>query len=201
VASGSAGTGSRCAADCATSARDGPAGDDPLPLEHHLQLLDDLAALARSAVGLDRRTSVLPACQPLAAFKRRRHRREEAGFPEPVPRIAREGWARFDGRAGRSTREPCSPAPGTRPSSRRWPHAATFLHGDWKLGTSASVPTGRTVLLDDVLRRRPHLLRAPAGTCINRARLPHAKEEPSRLPGGAERHGVDTRGGGSASSG
>ena len=78
------------------------------------------------------------------------------GFPQPVPRIAAEGWQRLDDaspRAGRTRSRRCAPRRGR--CSTRWPRRrTTFLHGDSKLGNLGTRPDGRTVLVDWSMTRR-----------------------------------------------
>ena len=74
----------------------------------------------------------------------------ELGFPEPVPRIALEGWQRFAERAParlraivdelRTDATPLSEAVLTTPQA--------FLHGDWKFGNLGVGDNGHTILLD-----------------------------------------------------
>ena len=74
---------------------------------------------------------------------------EARGWPDAVPRIAADGWARFAERAPADVlasvdelRHDIDPLVR---AVRRTP--LTFLHGDWKLGNLGVAP-GRTVLLD-----------------------------------------------------
>lgn len=174
-----------------------PAGDDPLPVDHHLQLLDDMAALAAALWGWSDGTGLLPAANRWLAFNDAGIAAEEArGFPDPVPRIARDGWARFDERAPRAARTavqdlrrdtgPLVAAAATTPQ--------TFLHGDWKLGNLGIGADGRTVLLDwTYCGLGPACFDLGWYLALNAARLPHAKEEAiAAFRVFLEHHGVAT---------
>ena len=174
-----------------------PAGDDPLPLEHHLQFLDDVAALGARMWGWTDDVGLLPLTNRWLAFSDTVIAAEEArGFPDAVPRIAQEGWGRFDERAPgavrdlvqslRRDRRPLVDAVATTP--------LTFLHGDWKLGNVGIGGDGRTVLLDwTYCGVGPICYELGWYLAINAGRLPHSKEEAiDALRVSLERHGVDT---------
>jgi len=177
-----------------------PAGDESLPLEHHLQLLDDLAALSARMWGWTDDTGVLlPMANHWLAFTDTVIAAEEAnGFPDAVPRIAKEGWSRFEGRAApavrdlvqslRRDRRPLVDAVAATP--------LTFLHGDWKLGNVGIGADGRTVLIDwTYCGEGPICFELGWYLAINSARLPHSKEDAmAALRASLERHGVDTNG-------
>jgi hypothetical protein len=123
---------------------------------------------------------------------------EAKGFPDAVPRIAKEGWARFEGRAApgvwdlvqslRRDRRPLVDAVAVTP--------LTFLHGDWKLGNLGIGADGRTVLIDwTYCGQGPVCFELGWYLAINSARLPHSKEDAmAALRTALERHGVDTGG-------
>jgi Phosphotransferase enzyme family len=176
-----------------------PAGDDALPLEQHLHLLDDMAALAARLWGWNDGAGLLPPVNRWTAFNDAGIAAEEArGFPDAVPRIAKEGWGRFDQRAPRAVREavqalrrdtrPLVDAVATTP--------ATFLHGDWKLGNLGLGSDGRTVLLDwTYCGIGPACFDLGWYLAINAARLPQAKEEAiGAFRSALERHGIPTAG-------
>jgi hypothetical protein len=176
-----------------------PAGDGPLPLDHHLQLLDDMAALSARLWGWSDDDGLLPPANRWRAFNDAGIAAEEArGFPDPVPRIAREGWARFDGRAPAAARTvvqelrrdtgPLVEAVAATPF--------TFIHGDWKLGNLGIGADGRTVLLDwTYCGLGPACFDLGWYLAINAGRLPHAKEDAvAAFRASLERHGVDTAG-------
>jgi hypothetical protein len=123
---------------------------------------------------------------------------EARGFPDPVPSIAKEGWARFAARAPRAASEAVQ---GLRRDTRPLVDAAattpsTFLHGDWKLGNLGIAADGRTVLLDwTYCGAGPICFELGWYLAINRARLPHRKEDAIvAFRAALERHGVDTAG-------
>ena len=174
-----------------------PAGDGPLPLDHHLQLLDDMAALSAALWGWADGTGLLPPANRWLAFNDAGIAAEEArGFPDAVPRIAQEGWARFDQRAPKAARDavqdlrrdtaPLVAAAATTPQ--------TFLHGDWKLGNLGIGRDGRTVLIDwTYCGVGPACFDLVWYLALNAARLPHAKEDAiAAFRTFLEHHGVAT---------
>ena len=174
-----------------------PAGDDPLPLDDHLQFLDDLAALGARLWGWTDDAGLLPLANRWMAFNDVVIAAEEAGgFPDTVPRIAQKGWARFDGRAVPAVRDVVQ---GLRRDLRPLVEAVaatplTFLHGDWKLGNLGIGADGRTVLLDwTYCGVGPICFELGWYLALNAARLPQRKEEAiDALRASLERHGVDT---------
>ena len=174
-----------------------PAGDDPITLEEHLGYLDTMAALAARTWNWVDDVGLVPLgnrwtwfSDSNIAFERDR------GWPNPVPRIAEEGWQRFARRAPRQLVElvdalrndatPIVAAVATTPTS--------FVHGDWKLGNVGTARDGRTVLIDWTYP-------GSAPVChdlgwylaLNSARLPSAKEDSvDALRSALEHHGIDT---------
>ena len=157
-----------------------PVGDAPISFEHHRHLLQHLAEMSATfwepgpdvpdLLSLEGRWSAFgPGWMAVE---------ESRGWPDAVPRIASDGWARFAERAPsdvlalvgalRHDLDPLVVA------ARRTPQ--TFLHGDWKLG-NLGVDGDRTVLLDWTY---PGI--GPAAhdlawyLSLNRARLPESKE-------------------------
>lgn len=176
-----------------------PPGDNPFPEEDHASFIDHLAGLCartwgwRDDVGLlaygDRWRFFGP---DVLDWERR------LGWPEPVPRIAAEGWLRFADRAtgpvARSVDDlrhdvtPLAAALASTPSC--------LLHGDWKASNLGTAPDGRTVLIDWA-----YVGEGPAGhelgwyLALNRAKLPvgHSRERVIEDFGAAlVRHGVPT---------
>jgi hypothetical protein len=156
-----------------------PEGDEVLSLEDHRQLLDHLADLSAAFWGADGVPELLSLESRWSAFGPGWMAAEERlGWPDAVPRIARDGWSRFTERAPDDVRtlvedlrrdvDPLVRAVRGTP--------LTFLHGDWKLGNLGVAP-GRTVLLDWTY---PGI--GPIGhdlawyLSLNRARLPESKE-------------------------
>jgi hypothetical protein len=174
-----------------------PAGDDPVPMQRHLGYLDDLAALSARMLGwqddvglmplVSRWTWFNPACLKVEA---------ERGWPEPVPRLANDGWARFAERVPASVldvvedlrRDPSPLVSAVRETP------TTFVHGDWKLGNVGTAADGRTVLIDWTYPgQAPPCYELAWYLSINRARLPQSKEDAiEAFRSALERHGVET---------
>jgi hypothetical protein len=173
-----------------------PEGDAPIPFDHHRQLLDGLAELSAAFWGGEGIPHLVPLSTRYSAFGPGWMRAEEQlGWPDPVPRLASEGWERFAARAPadvvavvealRRTPDDLVRAPARTPM--------TVLHGDWKMGNLGVAP-GRTVLLDWTY---PGI--GPIGhdlawyVSLNRARLPESKEDAiDAVRAGLERRGVAT---------
>ncbi len=119
------------------------------------------------------------------------------GFPEAVPRVMRDGWARFPERAPRANEVVApllfDPSPLVR-SLETLP--ASFLHGDWKMGNLGRHADGRTILIDWANPGAgPGVTELTWYLALNRARLPigHSKEDAiDAYRGALERLGVDT---------
>jgi hypothetical protein len=174
-----------------------PAGNDPIPLDEHLAYLDTMAALAARTWGWPDEIGLVPLANRYLWFSDVNLDIQRAnGFPDPVPRIAAEGWEQFAARAPgdvlglveslRSDVQPIVGALSTTPFA--------FLHGDWKLGNVGTARDGRTVLIDWTY---PGI--GPLGhdlawyLALNRARLPHSKEDAiGALRAAVERHGIET---------
>jgi hypothetical protein len=174
-----------------------PAGDDPVSIDHHAQLIDDMAALAARTWGWSGHPALLPFANRWLPFgeaamadERRR------GFPNEVPVIAERGWQQFAERAPRRVgdavldvrhdRTALVDALGATPTS--------FLHGDWKMGNLGIGRDGRTILVDWTYC-------GPGPVChelgwylaLNRARLPQSKEATiDALRAALDGHGIDT---------
>jgi hypothetical protein len=176
-----------------------PAGDDPLTLQRHLGFLDDLAALSARMLGwhddvglmplVSRWTWFNPACLEVEAAR---------GWPEPVPRLAHQGWARFADRVPTDVLDVVE-------NLRRDPSPlvvavdqtpTTFVHGDWKLGNLGTGSDGRTVLIDWTYPgEAPPCYELAWYLSINRARLPQNKEDTvEAFRRALEGHGVETTG-------
>jgi hypothetical protein len=176
-----------------------PPGDDTLPLEHHAQFLDDLAALSACMWGWRDDVGLVPLDSRWTWFNHADLAIEEAaGWPEPVPRIAHDGWQRFEQRAPKpvfelidALRRDSSPLV---TAMRDTP--LTFIHGDWKLGNVGRATDGRTVLIDWTYGgEAPCCYELAWYLAVNRARLPESKEDAiARFRGALDRHGVDTGG-------
>ena len=174
-----------------------PEGGEPLPLEQHRQLLDHLADLSVAFWGWEDDLDLLPISCRYSAFNPSWMAAEAGlGWPDAVPRIADEGWARFAERCPRRLRasiddlrhdlDPLVVALATTPQS--------FLHGDWKLGNLGTWPDGPTILLDWTYPGAgPPLHELAWYLALNRQRLPESKEDAAdALRGSFERRGIDT---------
>jgi hypothetical protein len=175
-----------------------PEGDSPLGLEQHLRFLDHLAAFHAACWGWRDTVGLVPVANRYSFFGPDALACEaELGFPQPVPRIATEGWELLRRVAPRmaDALAPLRMAPyplfdalATTPS--------TFLHGDWKLGNLGTDATGRTVLVDwSVCGEGPPLAELAHYLALNCARLPegHTKDDAIVAYRAAlERHGIDT---------
>jgi hypothetical protein len=173
-----------------------PPGDDVLPLAHHRQLLDHLAELACAFWEPTDLPELLSMESRWSAFGPGWMAAEaERGWPDPVPRIASDGWQRFARRAPADVVEIIEALrrdvdPLVR-AVRRTP--LTLLHGDWKLG-NLGVAGDRTVLLDWTYPGVGPVAHDLAWyLALNRARLPESKEATiDVLRGSLERRGIDT---------
>jgi len=178
--------------------------DTPLPEARHVAFLDHLAALAAATWGF-RDDEDDPALLPyrlrwswfspaLLDVER------QLGFPEPVPRIALEGWERFGARAPGRVADGVAalladPAPLVE-ALRATP--SCLLHGDWKLSNLGTATDGRTVLLDwAYVGEGPVAHELGWYLALNRARLPQGWTKESTIDafaGGLADHGVVTDG-------
>jgi hypothetical protein len=177
-----------------------PSGDGPIPPDQHETFLDHLAAFCAATWGWHDDGSV-PGLLPYAerwewfgpAALAGEH---DLGWPERVPRIADEGWQRFEERAPadvfalidalRRDVEPLADALRATPSC--------FLHGDVKASNTGRAPDGRTVLIDwAYVGEGPACHELAWHLALDRSRLAGTKEETAAAFRAAlERHGVDT---------
>lgn len=175
-----------------------PPGDAPLSGEQHLGFLDHLAAFHAACWGWRDTVGLIPLANRYSLFGPSALACEAVlGYPQPVPRIAAEGWERLPVVAPRmaAALEPFRHAPyplldalaGT---------PTTFLHGDWKLGNLGRDPQGRTVLVDwSVCGAGPPLAELAHYLALNSARLPAGHDKDATIAAyraALERHGVDT---------
>jgi hypothetical protein len=175
-----------------------PAGDAPIAPEQHLRFLDHLAALHAAAWGWRDDVGLVPIANRYSFFGPAAIACEQAlGFPQPVPRVAAEGWHRLDDASPElaDALRPLRDAP--------WPlfdalaeTPATFLHGDTKLGNLGTGPDGRTILVDwSVCGAGPPLAEVAHSLALNRARIPDGCRRDATVDayrGALERHGIDT---------
>ena len=176
-----------------------PPGDDVLPLEQHAVLVGDLAALSARLWGWRDTVGLTPIEQRWTWFNYASLAVEEArGWPDPVPRIAFEGWQKFAERAPRRVFQVIDELRRTPDSlvaaMRTTPF--TFVHGDWKLGNLGVTRDGRTALIDWTYPGEgPCCYEFAWYLAVNRVRLPEPKEAAiTRFRTSLERHGVDTAG-------
>jgi hypothetical protein len=176
-----------------------PIGDGPVPEAQHLGFLDGIAALSARMWEWEDTIELLPHRLRWAWFGDAQLEGEAAlGFPEAVPRIAHEGWARFADRAPRDVVDVVTalrrdPTP-LSTAVLRTPQ--TFLHGDWKMGNLGTAADGRVILLDWAYPGQGPVCHELAWyLALNRSRIPlgHSKESTiEALRAALERQGVVT---------
>jgi Phosphotransferase enzyme family len=174
-----------------------PPDDRPIRREQHLRFLDHLAAFHAATWGWDE-MELCPLVNRYSLFGPHALDTEAAlGYPEPVPKLAAEGWERL---------HLVAPAMAARLAPLRaepWvlvdalagtPRA--FLHGDWKLGNLGTTPAGRTVLVDwSVPGSGPPLAELAHYLALNVARFPagHTKDDAvAAYRSSLERYHIDT---------
>jgi hypothetical protein len=175
-----------------------PPGDSVLPLEHHLDFIDHMAAFHARFMGWHDDIGVRDTARFLRTFAPETIEPELLADDIPGPVfVANQGWALLSKVAPRLNdlvREihhhphPLVDALSTTP--------LTFVAGDWKLGNVGRRADGRTVLLDWAYP-------GEAAPCwdltwylaLNRARLPQSKEDTiAHYRNRLEHHRVDTTG-------
>jgi hypothetical protein len=173
-----------------------PSGDDPIPLAQHLRFMEHMAALHTSFWGWHDDLGLAPLPNRLVEFNPESVSCEERkGWPEPVPKLAIQGWARFPEVAGARGAGVLDVVHDVAPLVDALDACPqTFLHGDWKMGNLGSAPDGRTVVLDWAMPGQGcPTLELAWYLALNRARLPHAKEAAIEAYRTAlEDQGVDT---------
>ncbi len=178
-----------------------PVGDGPVPEELHVACIEHLAAMSAGMWGWRDDIGLLAQPRRWTYFAPDTLDSERGlAFPEPVPRIALDGWERFAARSPADVRSvvgelhadvtPLAAAIATTPS--------TFIHGDWKFGNLGRAADGRTVLIDWTYGGEGPVAHELAWyLALNRSRLPpgHTKASTIDALGAAlERHGVATAG-------
>jgi len=157
-----------------------PEGDSPITLGQHLRFLDHMAALHAAFWGWEDSVGLLPLSGRLLLFHPEAAAYESRRSSETaVPSLVVEGWRRFAEYSPRAASivGPLldDPTPLLLPLLSM---PQTFVHGDWKMGNLGTRPDGRTVLLDWALPGcAPGTLELTWYLALNRARLPHSKEE------------------------
>jgi len=173
-----------------------PEGDDPVPLDQHLRFLEHMATLHATFWGWRDTVGLTPDVHRFAEFSPANVALEGArGWPDTVPRLIVDGWARLPALAPQVADAVVALAVDPSPlveALQTCPR--TFLHGDWKMGNLGTLPDGTTVLLDWAV---------PGAGCptvelawylaLNSARLPQSKEDAAASYRGAlEALGVST---------
>jgi hypothetical protein len=175
-----------------------PSGDAVLPVDVHLQFLDHVAALHAATWGWEDTVGLLPLANRYSFFGPEALACEQAlGFPQPVPRIATEGWQRLDDASPElaAALRPLRAAP--------WPlfdaiaeTPFSFLHGDTKLGNLGTSTDGRTILIDwSQSGAGPPIGEITHQLALNRARIPPELARDASIEAyraALERRGVDT---------
>ena len=175
-----------------------PAGDAPVRVEQQLGFVDHLAALHAGTWGWHDDVGLLPVANRYSFFGPAALACEAAlGFPQPVPRIATDGWLRLDDAspALADALRPLRTAP--------WPlfdalaeTPTALLHGDTKFGNLGTGPDGRTIMIDwSQTGEGPPLAEIAHSLALNRARIPPELARDATVDAyraALERHGVDT---------
>src|SRR5690606_37731636 len=128
-----------------------PPGDVPFAEDDHLRFVDAMAGLCASTWGWHDHVRLLPSEARWAFFGPASLAAErDRGWPEPVPRLAADGWVRFAERAPAAVVdavEGVRAEPGLLAAALQ-STPSCFLHGDWKASNLGTAPDGRVVLLD-----------------------------------------------------
>jgi hypothetical protein len=171
-------------------------GDDPVPLDQHLRFLEHMAALHASFWGWRDTIGLTPEFHRFTEFSAGNMDPEGArGWPDVVPRLIVDGWARYPSVAPEVADAVLALAADPTPlvdALRTCPRS--FLHGDWKMGNLGSLPDGTTVLLDwAVPGEGCPTLELAWYLALNAAKLPQSKEDAVEAYRGAlESLGVST---------
>lgn len=173
-----------------------PSGHDPITLEQHLAFLDDMARLGARTLGWHDEVGLVPLGNRWAWFNHASLRLEaDRGWPDPVPKIAFDGWAQF---AERVPADVFAVVDGLRrdPSALvgRVQHTPqSFVHGEWSLRNLGTADDGRTVLIDWTYPGAgPCTYELAVYLALNRARMPQSKEDAiDQFRSSLAREGVD----------
>jgi hypothetical protein len=173
-----------------------PPGDALLPEQHHLDLVDHMAAMHARFLGWRDEIGLADPAHRFLYFAPETiaPELEAADVPGPVA-AADQGWALLPERAPRLDRlarsvqhdpQALVDALSTTPS--------TFVGGDWKLGNIGRRPDGRTILVDQAYPgEAPPCWDLTWHLALNRARIPISKEATiAHYRDRLEHHGVDT---------
>jgi hypothetical protein len=175
-----------------------PPGDDAVPLDHHADWLDHMAAMHARFMGWQDHLGLNDLSRRWLFFAPATIAPElqAADVPGPIA-VAHQGWQLLPERAPRLHelvtavhRDPDALSDAVRATP------LTFVAGDWKLGNVGRRPDGRTVLLDWAYPgEAPPCWDLTWYLALNRARLPETKESTvARYRDRLEAHGVDTSG-------
>jgi hypothetical protein len=170
--------------------------DEPVPLRHHRQFLDHMAALhanfwqAGSEIDI-----VSPTTRYLELSPRTAEAEARLGSDHLVPRLIGQGWPLLEEVApvAASIVGPLSRDPGPLVTALE-STPQTLVHGNFKLDNLGVTPDGRTVILDWEGSGRGAAASDLAWyLAINCRRLPQSKEETiATYRDSLEHHGVDT---------
>jgi hypothetical protein len=173
-----------------------PPGDDAIPLDQELSLVDHMAAMHAAFWNAGDEIELVPMGNRYLILSPGMAETEEAiGSDSFIPPLVRRGWAELEIVAPRladivvpltSDPWPLIEAYGAGPT--------TLLHGNWKLGNLGTDDEGRSVVIDwEDPGRGPGTIDLAWYLAINAARLPHSKDDAmSAYRAGLERRGIDT---------
>jgi len=173
-----------------------PEGDDVIPVDDHLGLVDGLAALSAHLWGWPDDIELTTLEERLRFFAPDNIAAEAAVADPPLPvRVAVQGWPRLAERAPALSELTAAihAAPAALADAMR-STPATFLQGDWKMGNLGRHDDGRTILLDWAYPGSgPVLWDLAWYLALNSARLPIDKAATiEALRAALERRGVRT---------
>ncbi|GAA3629491.1 hypothetical protein [Microlunatus ginsengisoli] len=175
-----------------------PAGDEPIPLRHHRDFLDHLAAFHAGFLGWRDDLGLYALADRFRFFAPDNIAAELTVTDVPIPlAVADRGWRALPGRAPGLAEQVF--AVHADPGRLARAFAGTpmaFVAGDWKLGNLGRRPDGRTVLLDWAYPgEAPLCLELAWYLALNAARIPESKESAiGAYRASLERHGIDTGG-------
>ncbi len=174
-------------------------GDEPLPDDVHDTLIHHVAGLCARTWGWHDEVGLLVYADRWRFFCPEAIDVERAlGWPEPVPRIAADGWGRF------SQRAPAEVASGVEAVRRDvGPLVAALqatpsclVHGDWKASNLGQAPDGRTVLVDwAYVGEGPACHELGWYLALNRSKLPSGRSKEAvidQFRAALQHHGVAT---------
>ena len=173
-----------------------PPGDALLPEQHHLDLVDHMAAMHARFLGWKDEIGLADPAHRYRWFAPEiiAPELEVADVPGPVA-AAHQGWALLPERApeldrlARSVQDDPQALVDALSST-----PSTFVGGDWKLGNLGRRPDGRTILVDQAYPgEAPPCWDLTWHLALNRARIPISKEATiAHYRDRLEHHGVDT---------